>query len=91
MIEQEATLPGGRVVTVRVGVPDDPYVPKRELDTVTAEIMADETVLATVNTVLRADQEREALELARAIASGLESGELAPTASAIEGLADQPR
>src|SRR5918999_2823083 len=80
-IEQEATLPGGRVVTVRVGVAEDPYVAKKDLDTVTAEIRADEAVLATVNTVLDADQESEAVELAREIAKGLESGELAPTAS----------
>jgi hypothetical protein len=79
------------VVTVRVGVAEDPYVAKKDLDTVTAEIRADEAVLATVNTVLDADQESEAVELAREIAKGLESGELAPTASAIEPLADTPR
>jgi hypothetical protein len=88
-VEQDATLPGGRVVTVRVGVPEDPYVAKRDVDTVAAEIVADETVLATVNTVLDADQESEALQLARKIAAGLESGELAPTAEAIEPLADR--
>ena len=87
-IEQEAMLPGGRLVTVRVGVPDDPYVAKRDLDTVTAEVRADATVLATVTTILEADQESEALQLARRIASGLESGELEPTAAAIEPLAD---
>ena len=79
------------MVTVRVGVAEDPYVAKKDLDTVTAEIRADEAVLATVNTVLDADQESEAVELAREIAKGLESGELAPTASAIEPLADTPR
>jgi hypothetical protein len=90
-IEQDATLPGGRVVTVRVGVPEDPYVAKRDLETVAAEIVADETVLATVNTVLDPDQDSEALQLAREIAAGLESGEIAPTAEAIEPLADQLR
>lgn len=88
-MEQDATLPGGRVVTVRVGVPEDPYVGKRDADTVAAEIVADETVLATVNTVLNADHESDALQLAREIAAGLESGELAPTAEAIEPLADR--
>jgi hypothetical protein len=78
-------------VTVRVGVPDDPYVAKRDLDTVTAEIVADENVLASVSTVLDADQESEALALAREIAAGLESGDLAPTAEAIEPLADTLR
>src|SRR5215210_296467 len=90
-IEQDATLPGGRVVTVRVGVAEDPYIAKRDMDTVTAEIRADETVLATVNTVLDADQESEALELAREIVSGLESGDLEPSADAIEPLADTLR
>ncbi len=88
-MEQDATLPGGRVVTVRVGVPEDPYVAKRDAGTVAAEIVADETVLASVNTVLDADQESEARQLAREIAAGLESGELAPTAEAIEPLADR--
>jgi hypothetical protein len=88
-VEQDATLPGGRVVTVRVGVPDDPYVARRDSETVAAEIVADETVLATVNTVLNADQDSQALQLAREIAAGLESGELAPTAEAIEPLADR--
>jgi hypothetical protein len=90
-VEQEATLPGGRVVTVRVGVPEDPYVAQRELDTVAAEIIADGNVLATVNTVLGADQESEAKQLAREIADGLESGELAPSADAIEALANTRR
>jgi len=87
-IEQRASLPDGREITVRVGVPDDPYIAKRELHTVAAELVSDGQVLATINTVLDADQEREALELAREIAAGLESGELEPTASAIEPLAD---
>jgi hypothetical protein len=90
-VEQEATLPGGRLVTVRVGVPDDPYVAQRELDTVAAEIVADGNVLATVNTVLDADQESEAKQLAREIAQGLESGELVPSVESIEPLVNQPR
>jgi hypothetical protein len=90
-VTQDATLPGGRVVTVRVGVPEDPYVAKRELDTVAAEIVADDNVLATVNTVLDADQESEARALAREIAAGLESGDLAPTVESIEPLVNEPR
>lgn len=90
-VEQEATLPGGRVVTVRVGVPVDPYVAQRELDTVAAEIVADGNVLATVNTILDADQESEAKQLAREIVEGLESGELAPSTDAIEPLANTRR
>jgi hypothetical protein len=90
-VTQDATLPGGRVVTVRVGVPEDPYVAKRELDTVAAEIIADGNVLATVNTVLDADQDGEARALAREIAAGLESGDLAPTVESIEPLVSAAR
>ncbi len=91
MIDQAATLPDGRDVTVHVGVPDDPYIPRRELETVDVELRMGGRVLAAVNTVLDPDQESEALELARAIARGLESGELEPTAAAIEPLADTLR
>jgi hypothetical protein len=90
-IEQTATLPDGREVHVRVGVPDDPYIAKHELRTVDVELFTAEEHLAAVNTVLVPEQESEALALARAIVAGLESGELAPTASAIEPLADEPR
>lgn len=88
-VEQTATLPDGRVVRIRVGVPDDPYIPKRELRTVDVELFtSDDRVLAAVNTVLNPEQVSEARRLAREIAAGLESGSLAPTASAIEPLAD---
>ena len=87
-VEQTATLPDGREALVRVAVPDDPYIPKRELDTVDVEIFLDGQVAAAVNTVLDADQESEALALVREIVAGLESGTLKPTAAAIEPLAD---
>jgi hypothetical protein len=90
-VERQVTLPDGRDALVRVGVPADSYVGQRELDTVTAEIVFSSEVAATVNTVLDADQESEALELAQEIAAGLESGQLEPTAAAIEPLADQLR
>ena len=90
-IEQTATLPGGDEILVRVGVAEDPYIARRELDTVTVELWSRERVVATVNTILRADQESEALALARDIAAGLESGALQPTAAAIEPLADELR
>jgi hypothetical protein len=86
-----ATLPDGRQVLIRVGVPDDPYIPKRELRTVDVELFDGEQHLAAVNTVLLPEQESEALALAREIAAGLESGELEPTAGAIEPFADSPR
>jgi hypothetical protein len=90
-VEQKATLPDGREVVVHVGVPDDPYIRRDELDTVDVELHAGGTVLAAVNTVLDPDQESEALELAREIARGLEDGRLEPTASSIESLADTLR
>jgi uncharacterized protein with PhoU and TrkA domain len=87
-VERPATLPDGREALVRVGVPDDSYIPRRELDTVAVEIEIGGRVAATVNTILEPEQEHEAHELARDIVSGLESGELEPTAEAIEPLAD---
>ena len=90
-IEQMATLPDGREVVVYVGVPDDPYISRSELETVDVELRSGGTVLAAVNTVLDPEQESEALELAREIAKGLASGELEPTAAGIEPLADTLR
>ena len=90
-VEQSATLPDGRVVVVHVGVPEDPYIPRRELDTVDVELRSEGHVLAAVNTVLDPDQEGEAAELAREIATRLESGEIEPTAHAIEPFADTLR
>jgi len=77
-VEQTATLPGGGTVLVRVAVPDDSYVAKKELNTVDVELTVGGRIVAAVNTVLDADQSSEALELAREIVAGLESGELAP-------------
>jgi hypothetical protein len=87
-VEQEATLPDGRRLLVRVAIPNDPYIPRRELGTVALELVADGRVAATVNTVLAPAQVSEARKLAREVVSRLESGDLEPTASAIEPLAD---
>jgi len=76
---------------VFVGVPDDPYIQKKDLDTVDVELRSNGEVLAAVNTVLDADQDGEARQLARAIVGGLEGGSLEPTAGAIEPLADELR
>ena len=78
-------------MTVRIGVPEDSYIPSRELDTVDIELFDGEQHLAAVNTVLSADQSSEARALARDVVAGLESGDLEPTAAALEPLADQPR
>jgi hypothetical protein len=90
-VEQVASLPDGREVRVWVGVPEDPYIPRKELETVDVELYEGDRHLAAVNTVLGPQQQSEALQLAREIVKGLESGELEPTAAAIEPLADEPR
>jgi hypothetical protein len=87
-IEQPAALPDGRRLVVRVGVPQDSYIPRRELDTVALELVEDGRVSASVNTVLGPEHESEARALVRSVAAGLESGELQPTAGALEPLAD---
>jgi hypothetical protein len=90
-VEQTAELPDGRIGVVRVGVPEDSYIPRRELDTVSLELIVEGRVEATVNTVLDADDSDAAVELAREVASGLESGALEPTAAALEPLAETLR
>jgi hypothetical protein len=90
-VSESATLPGGEEVLIEVRVPNDAYIPRRELDTVEVELRIDGRVVAAVNTVLDARQVQEARELAREIKAGLESGALTPTAGAIEPLADTLR
>jgi hypothetical protein len=90
-VEETASLPDGRVAAVWVGVPEDPYIAKSELDTVSLELRIDGEVVASVNTVLDADEDSEARALVRDVVSGLESGALEPTAGAIEPLAEQLR
>jgi hypothetical protein len=88
-IEQEAELPDGRVFLVRVAVLNDSYVARREIDTVAIELVeADGQVAASVNTVLGPEHESEARALVRQVADRLASGELEPTAGALEPLAD---
>ena len=90
-VEQTARLPDGRSALVRVAIADDPYIARSELDTVTLELLLDGQHAAAVNTVLDPDQTSEALDLAREVVAGLESGELEPTAGALEPLADRLR
>lgn len=87
-VEREAILPGGRRIVVRVAVAIDSYIPRRERHTVTLELLVEDRVEATVNTVLAPSQVAEARKLADAVATKLQSGELQPTASGIEALAD---
>ena len=90
-VTDDATLPDGRVVHVRIGVAEDSYIPARELTTVTVTLADAHQHLAAVATVLDIDQDSEARGLLREIVDGLESGDLAPTAGAIEPLADRLR
>ena len=89
-LEQEATLPDGRVVAVRVGIAEDSYIPRRELDTVVLELWEEARGehLAGVATVLSADDVDAARTLLRTVVDGLADGSLEPTAGAVEPLAD---
>ena len=92
-LDQETTLPDGRVVSVRVGVAEDSYIPRRELDTVVLELW-DEwrgEHLAGVATVLSTDDVDAARTLLRDVVQGLADGSLTPTAGALEPLADSVR
>jgi hypothetical protein len=87
-VEQEATLPSGRRLVVRVAVPADPYIPRRDLATVALELVENGRVEATVNTLLGPSQVNEARKLANVVVTRLEAGDLEPTAAAIEPFAD---
>jgi hypothetical protein len=87
VIEQEAELPDGRTAVIRIGVPDDDYVRRSVLEAVALELTVEGRVEAALTTVLEPGQEDEALALAREIASGLRTGDLEPTAGALEPLA----
>jgi hypothetical protein len=89
-IEQKVTLPDGRVVAVRVGLAEDSYISRRELDTVVLELWdeARGEHLAGIATVLSADDVDAARALLREVVAGLGAGSLAPTAGALERLAD---
>jgi hypothetical protein len=83
-VEERAALPDGREAVVWLGVPDDDYVARRDLETVAIELRIDGRTEATLNTTLEPEQDSEARFLAREIAGGLESGRLEPTAGALE-------
>jgi hypothetical protein len=90
-VEERRELPDGRVAVVWIGVPGDEYVEPNELDTVALELHVDGELTAALNTVLDADDDSEARQLALEVLDRLESGDLEPSAGAIEPLADQLR
>ena len=89
-LEEEAALPDGRVVAVRVGLAEDSYIRRREVDTVVLELWdeARGEHLAGVATVLSPDDVDAARALLRKVVDGLGNGSLEPTAGALEPLAD---
>jgi hypothetical protein len=78
-------------VEVWVGVPDDPYIAKSELNSVDLQLREGENVLASVTTVLDADQDSEARQLAREVRAAIEADRIPLTASALEPFADRLR
>ncbi|HVM16447.1 MAG TPA: hypothetical protein VM290_02585 [Gaiellaceae bacterium] len=90
-VEERATLPDGREAVVRIGIADDPYVDRRDHDTVSLEVLVDGTTAAALNTLIEPEQVSEALAVAREIVARFESGELEPTAGAVEPYALERR
>jgi hypothetical protein len=90
-VSEHAALPRGGSVEVWVGVPDDPYIPKSELNSVDLQLREGENVLASVTTVLDADQDSEARQLAREVRAAIEADQIPLTASALEPFADRLR
>ncbi len=66
-LEHDATLPDGRSVHVRVGLPEDGYIRPKDIETVTVELYGDGEHLAAVNTILDPDQVDAATHLLRRI------------------------
>ena len=87
-IERVLTLPDGREATVRLGLANDAYIPRREQQTVVLELLVGGRHAAALDTVLDPEQEDDGAKLVQEIARKLEAGELAPTAGALEPYAD---
>lgn len=90
-VSEHASLPGGGSVEVWVGVPDDPYVAKSELTNVDLQLREGANVLASVTTVLDAEQDSQARQLVREVRAAIESDQIPLTASALEPFADRLR
>jgi hypothetical protein len=75
---------------VHIGLAEDSYIPRSEIDTVVLELWdeAHGEHLAGVATVLSAEDVDAARALLREVVGGLEDGSLEPTAGALEPFAD---
>lgn len=78
-------------MTIWVGVPDDPYIDKKNLSTVDIQLHEGNAVIASLSTVLDPDQTSEALQLAREVKTAIEAGEIGLHASELEPFADRLR
>jgi len=89
-LEERVTLPDGRPVSVRVGLAQDSYIPRGDLDTVVLELWDEERGehLAGVSTILSPDDTAAGRALLREVVEGLRSGDLEASAGALERLAD---
>ena len=88
-IERPVKLPDGREATLRLGLADDSYLPKRERRTVVLELRIGQHVEASLDTILDPDRhEDDAAQIVKEVAAKLERGELEPTAGALEPYAD---
>lgn len=90
-VEQVAKLPDGREIRVWIGVPEDPYIQRRELHLVDVELREHDRPIAVAATLLEPEDTSEARQLLRDIVAGLEAGTLEPKASAVERLAEASR
>jgi hypothetical protein len=88
-VVESAHLPDGRNARIRVGIAEDSYVADRDLNTVVLEVRIGSAVAAVIDTVLNADQVDAARHLATRVRDGLATGELQPSTSALERLADE--
>jgi hypothetical protein len=88
---QHATLPDGATVTVWVGVPNDSYIDVQEYRNVDLQLRDGGNVLATVTTVLKAEQEHEAHLLAQEVRDALEAGTIGLYEHDLEPFADRLR
>ena len=88
-MHETARLPNGGEVKIRVGIAEDSYIADKDLNTVVLEVRVGRSVVATLDTILDAEQVDEARHLAERVREGLSSGELEPTAHSLGPLTDE--